>query len=56
MAKVPLSVQYIREVFEVSDIDRIWNELERRFHFNIKGWKKEFEVVAFNSERFKDPQ
>src|SRR5690242_18328739 len=56
MAKVPLSVQYIREVFEVGDIDKVWNELERRFHFNIKAWKKEFEVVASNSERFKDLQ
>ena len=56
MAKVPLSVQYIREVFEVSDIDKVWNELEGRFHFNLKGWKKEFEVVANNSERFKDLQ
>ena len=56
MAKVPLSVQYIRDVFEVEDIDQVWNELERRFHFNIKAWKKEFEVVASNHERFKDLQ
>ena len=56
MAKVPLPVQYIREVFEVEDIDRVWNELERRFHFNIKAWKKEFEVVATNHDRFKDLQ
>ena len=56
MAKVPLSVQYIREVFEVEDIDKVWNELERRFHFNIKAWKKEFEVVATNHARFKDLQ
>ncbi|HMG92856.1 MAG TPA: hypothetical protein VK589_22520 [Chryseolinea sp.] len=56
MAKVPLSVQYIREVFEVADIDRVWNELERRFHFNVNAWKKEFEVIAANSDRFKDLQ
>lgn len=56
MAKVPLSVQYIREVFEVEDIDKVWNELGRRFHFNIKAWKKEFEVVAANHDRFKDLQ
>jgi hypothetical protein len=31
MAKVPSSVQYIRDVFEVTDIDKVWNELERRF-------------------------
>ena len=54
MAKVPLSVQYIRDVFEVSDIDKVWIELERRFHFNVKAWKKEFEITAANSERFKD--
>jgi hypothetical protein len=56
MAKVPSSVQYIRDVFEVTDIDKVWNELERRFHFNVKAWKKEFEVIASNSDRFKDPQ
>ena len=56
MAKVPSSVQYIRDVFEVTDIDKVWNELERRFHFNIKAWKKEFEVIASNSDRFKDLQ
>lgn len=56
MAKVPLTVQYIREVFEVEDIDRVWNELGRRFHFNIKAWKREFEVVATNHNRFKDLQ
>ena len=56
MAKVPLSVQYIRDVFEVEDIDKVWDELERRFHFNIKAWKKEFEVAASNHDRFKDLQ
>lgn len=56
MAKVPLSVQYIREVFEVEDIDMVWNELERRFHFNVKAWKKEFEIETYNDERFKDLQ
>jgi hypothetical protein len=56
MAKVPLSVQYIRDVFEISDIDKVWNELERRFHFNIQAWKKEFELVASNQDRFKDLQ
>ncbi len=56
MAKVPSSVQYIRDVFEVTDIDRVWNELERRFHFNVKAWKKEFEIIASNSDRFKDLQ
>jgi hypothetical protein len=56
MAKVPSSVQYIRDVFEVADIDKVWNELERRFHFNVKAWKKEFEVIASNSDRFKDLQ
>jgi hypothetical protein len=56
MAKVALSVQYIRDVFEVADIDKVWNELERRFHFNIKAWKKEFETEAYNDERFKDLQ
>ena len=56
MAKVPLSVQYIREVFEVDDIDKVWDELERRFHFNIKAWKKEFYIVASNHDRFKDLQ
>ena len=56
MAKVPSSVQYIRDVFEVADIDKVWNELERRFHFNVKAWKKEFEGIASNSDRFKDMQ
>ena len=56
MAKVPLSVQYIREVFEIEDIDKIWNELERRFHFNSKAWKREFETVAANHDRYKDLQ
>jgi hypothetical protein len=56
MAKIPLSVQYIREVFDVDDIDKVWNELERRFHFNIKAWKKEFELVASNHNRYKDLQ
>ena len=56
MAKVPSSVQYIRDVFEVTDIDKVWNELERRFHFNVKAWKKEFDVIASNSNRFKDLQ
>jgi len=56
MAKVPLSVQYIREVFEVEDIDKVWDELERRFHFNIKAWKKEFAMIATNRNRFKDLQ
>ena len=56
MAKVPSSVQYIRDVFEVTDIDKVWNELERRFHFNVVAWKKEFEVIASNSDRFKDLQ
>ena len=56
MAKVPSSVQYIRDVFEVTDIDKVWNELERRFHFNVKAWKKEFEMIASNSDRFKDLQ
>jgi len=56
MAKVPSSVQYIRDVFEVKDIDKVWNELERRFHFNVKAWKKEFEMIASNSDRFKDLQ
>ena len=56
MAKVPSSVQYIRDVFEVKDIDKVWNELERRFHFNVRAWKKEFEVIASNSDRFKDLQ
>ena len=54
MPKIPLQVQYIREVFEVEDIDKVWKELERRFHFNIKAWKKEFDVVASNHDRFKD--
>jgi hypothetical protein len=56
MAKVPLTVQYIREVFEVEDMDRVWAELEKRFHFNIKAWKKEFEIEAYNHDRFKDLQ
>jgi hypothetical protein len=56
MAKVPSSVQYIRDVFEVADIDKVWNELGRRFHFNVVAWKKEFEVIASNSDRFKDLQ
>jgi hypothetical protein len=56
MAKVPLSVQYIREVFEIEDIDQVWDELERRFHFNIAAWKTEFDLTVSNSERFKDPQ
>ena len=56
MAKVPLPVQYIREVFEVEDIDKVWNELERRFHFNINAWKKEFEIMACNHDRFKNLQ
>jgi hypothetical protein len=56
MAKVPSSVQYIRDVFEVTDIDKVWNELERRFHFNVKAWKKEFDLVLSNHDRFKDPQ
>jgi len=56
MAKVPSSVQYIRDVFEVSDIDLVWNELERRFHFNVRAWKEEFEIEAYNDERFKDLQ
>ena len=56
MAKVPSSVQYIRDVFEETDIDKVWNELERRFHFNVKAWKKEFDVVLSNHDRFKDPQ
>jgi hypothetical protein len=51
-----LSFQYIRDVFEVSDIDKVWNELEQRFHFNVKAWKKEFEITAADSERFKDVQ
>ena len=53
MAKVPLSVQYIRDVFEVTDIDKVWDELERRFHFNVKAWKKEFEVMASNPTALK---
>ena len=56
MAKIPSSVQYIRDVFEVGDIDKVWNELERRFHFNVTAWKKEFELVLSNRDRFKDPQ
>jgi len=56
MAKVPLSVQYIRDVFEVEDIDRVWNELERRFHFNVKLWKEEFAKELDNKDRFKDVQ
>jgi len=56
MAKVPLSVQYIRDVFDVEDIDKVWNELERRFHFNIQAWKTEFEVVASNHDRHKELQ
>jgi hypothetical protein len=56
MAKVPSSVQYIRDVFEVTDIDKVWNELERTFHFNVVAWKKEFDLVLTNHDRFKSPQ
>jgi hypothetical protein len=56
MAKVPSQIQYIREVFDVEDIDKVWTELEKRFHFNIQGWKKEFEMISTNHDRFKDIQ
>ena len=56
MAKVPLQVQYVRDVFDVEDIEKVWKELERRFHFNVNSWKKEFDVVASNHDRFKDIQ
>ena len=56
MAKVPSQVQYIREVFEVEDIDKVWTELGKRFHFNIKGWKNEFEMMSTNHDRLKDIQ
>jgi len=56
MAKVPSQVQYIREVFDVEDIDKVWTELGKRFHFNVRGWKKEFEMISINHDRFKDIQ
>ena len=56
MAKIPSQVQYIREVFDVEDIDKVWTELGRRFHFNINRWKKDFDMMSTNHDRFKDIQ
>ena len=45
MAKVPQSVQYIKDVFDAADIDRVWEYLGKTFGFNISAWKEEFQTA-----------
>lgn len=51
MAKVPQSVQYLKDVLDVADIDRVWEYLGEKFGFNIIAWKEEF-----NTERSRLPR
>jgi len=56
VAKVPISVQYIKDVFEVEDIDKVWDLLYRKFHFNIPLWRQEFEKELRRAPRFTSTQ
>ena len=51
MPKVPQSVEYIKDVFDPEDIEKVWAYLEKTFSFNIKSWKEDF-----NSERIHYPR
>ena len=42
MAKVPQSVQYIKEALDKEDIERVWDYLGKTFGFNLRKWKEEF--------------
>lgn len=44
MAKVPQSVQYIKDAFDEEDIDRVWEYLRKTFGFNVREWKTEFKA------------
>mgnify|MGYP003447314011 CR=1 FL=1 len=44
MAKVPQSVQYVKDVFDPEDIEKVWEYLKKTFCFNVRLWKKEFEA------------
>lgn len=39
----------IREEFQLAYIDQVWKELQVRFGFPIKQWKKRFETYHKNS-------
>ncbi|HTE32227.1 MAG TPA: hypothetical protein VK666_17725 [Chryseolinea sp.] len=56
MAKVPISVQYVKDVFEVEDIEKVWALLKEKFHFNVNAWKKEFEHELRTAPRFTSTQ
>lgn len=52
----PVQVEYIRDVFEIEDIEKVWQVLNQKFHFNIKDWKAEFETESYIIPRFKTKQ
>ena len=56
MAKVPISVQYVKDVFEVEDIDKVWALLHKKFHFNVPLWRREFERELKRAPRFTSTQ
>ncbi len=51
MVRLPRDVE---NAFEEVHIQKIWNVLEDKFSFNVKGWKEEFDMISTNHDRFKD--
>jgi len=56
MAKVPQSVEYVKAVFDPEDIEKVWKYLAKTFSFNIKSWKKEFDMARSRFPRNTTPQ
>ncbi|MEO5979939.1 MAG: hypothetical protein ABIS36_24490 [Chryseolinea sp.] len=52
MYRESLDTKYIRDILEAEDIEKVWQLLRNRFHFNIEGWKKAFETEVLRSGRF----
>ncbi len=48
MIRLPRDVE---NSFEEVHIQKIWNVLEEKFSFNIKGWKEDFNKYLLNQSR-----
>ena len=48
MVRLPRDVE---NSFEEAHIQKIWNVLEEKFSFNIKGWKEDFNKYLANQSR-----
>ncbi len=49
-------VKYVRDAFDVDDIEKVWQYLGHKFGFNIPAWKTEFENVFLQTKRNKSVQ